>query len=127
MKNLNKPIHLLGIGKIQDIFDFVPLGIDSFDCVYPTRLARHGTAIVPGMQNACLPLFKSAFSKDERPLDPLFHTIPHSRAYLHHLLKSRELSALSLLSIHNVKQMLRLMKSIRFELAHGFFSVLSQS
>lgn len=121
----DRPIHLLGIGGISDIFEGVSLGIDTFDCVHPTRLARHGGALV---QPHLLPedkktslrehlnLRNSCYTEDPSPIDPLCpcYTCQNlSRAYLHYLLKSKELVALELLTLHNITFMVRLMKDIR--------------
>ena len=114
-----RPIHLLGIGKVFDILKFVPLGIDTFDCVHPTRLARHGTAINPGGE---LNLYKSKFKYDMEPLDSTMENpLPYRRSYIHHLLKARETLALSLLTMHNILQMNRLFKDIRQSLKENTF------
>ena len=127
-----RPIHLLGIGGISDIFYGVRQGIDTFDCVHPTRLARHGGALVPpfvwetlgesSKGHEHMNLRNSRFREDERPIDESCdcHTCKTlSRAYLHHLLKARELLALKALTSHNVHFMNRLLSNIRKAIAAG--------
>ena len=117
----SRPIHLLGIGGISDVFNGVEQGIDTFDCVHPTRLARHGGALVrPPHRNKPkkehLNLNNSQFKDDFTPLEPdcpCYTCKNHTRGYIHHLLKAKELLAGSLLSIHNVNFMNRMMSNIR--------------
>ncbi len=121
-----RPIHLLGIGGIDDIFYGVQQGIDTFDCVAPTRLGRHGGALVqPHYWNDAsqdpapkhhINLWNACFQKDQRPIDatcPCPTCRSYSRSYLHHLLKAKELLALSALTLHNVCFMNRCMSAIR--------------
>ena len=120
----SRPVHLLGIGGVRDIFHGVKQGIDTFDCVHPTRLARHGGALVradhwltedaPPKEH--LNLNNTRYKQDERPIDETCEceacsTV--SRAYIHHLLKAKELLALQLLTIHNVFFMNQLLTAIR--------------
>lgn len=117
----NRPIHLLGIGGVSDVFNGVEHGIDTFDCVHPTRLARHGGAMVrPPHRNKenkeHINLNNSQYREDFTPLEPdcPCHTCKHhTKAYIHHLLKAKELLAASLLTLHNVNFMNRLMSAIR--------------
>jgi len=122
-----RPIHLLGIGGIRDIFEGVTYGIDTFDCVHPTRLARHGGALVrpvhglPG-RGEHLNLRNRACREDPNPIEPdcpCTTCQTYSRSYLHHLLKAQELLALTLLTIHNVTFMNRLLAAIRLAIAKG--------
>jgi queuine tRNA-ribosyltransferase len=116
----NRPIHLLGIGGIKDIFTAVRLGIDTFDCVNPTRIARHGSALVKskhldGKSNH-INLRNSIFRLDKTPIEPDCRCPTcqnFSKGYLHHLLKAKELLAYNLITIHNITFMNRLLKSIR--------------
>lgn len=121
-----KPIHLLGIGGLRDIIFGVEQGIDTFDCVHPTRLGRHGGALIqphywrdaqePYHQREHINLWRSCFQRDERPIDelcPCETCQSYSRGYLHYLLKAKELLALSALTLHNVVFMTRFMQSIR--------------
>lgn len=122
-----RPIHLLGIGGIRDIFNGVRAGIDTFDCVHPTRLARHGGALVkPGQieigKKEHINLRNQQFQKDNDPIEPdcaCSTCKQYTRGYLHHLLKAQEMIAYTLISIHNVFFMNRLLKSIRGALKNG--------
>lgn len=126
-----RPIHLLGIGGIRDIFEGVALGIDTFDCVHPTRLARHGGALV---QPHLLPddhsksgrehinLRNKCYQEDPTPIDPTCPCLACrtlSRAYLHYLLRAKELVVLELLSLHNITFMNRLLAAIRTAISEG--------
>lgn len=119
--NKARPIHLLGIGGISDIFNGVENGIDTFDCVHPTRLARHGGALArPENRDDHLKehinLNNSRFKDNFSPIEDdctCYTCKNHSKAYIHHLLKAKELLAASLLTIHNVNFMNRLMSAIR--------------
>ena len=117
-------VHLLGIGGIEDIFHGVQCGIDTFDCVAPTRMARHGAAIVKRKElrgdNGRINLNNTAFRGDMDPVssDCDCYTCKNfTRAYIHHLLKAKEILAGTLLSIHNIRTMNRLMEDIRNSLA----------
>lgn len=112
--NNSRPTHLLGIGGIDDIFSGVASGIDTFDCVHPTRLARHGGALV--RFNNRINLTNKIFKLDEQPIERDCYCSTcktYSRAYLHYLLKAQELLAFQLITIHNVMFMNRLMSAIR--------------
>lgn len=120
-----RPVHLLGIGGIRDIFEGVRQGIDTFDCVHPTRLGRHGGALIRAAQNEDtqkehLNLRNQRFQRDQRPIDdtcPCETCGTYTRAYLHYLFKAKELLALQAVTIHNVSYMNRLFQSIRKALA----------
>ncbi len=109
------PVHLLGIGDPRDIWKLVKSGIDTFDCVSPTRLARHGTVLIKG------PLGKkniknNKFSDDLSPIDSNCSCTTcknYSTAYLHHLFKAGELLGLQLITAHNIYFMNQLMQTIR--------------
>lgn len=112
----DRPVHLLGIGGIVDIFNGVEQGIDTFDCVSPTRIARHGWALMPGAKGERLNLRNAAHKRDPRPIDETCgcHACRNfSRAYLHHLFKADELLGPHLLSLHNIATMNRLMRDVR--------------
>lgn len=112
----NKPVHLLGIGCVRDIFKTIHFGIDTFDCVHPTRLARHGGALAKRMPKETINLRNSIYKQDHDPIekDCLCPTcLNYSRGYLHHLLISRETVITSLLTIHNVYFINRMMADIR--------------
>lgn len=118
----DRPVHLLGIGGIPDIFAAVDLGIDTLDCVSPTRIARHGWALMGGVANQRLNLRNSRFKIDRAPIDEACGCAAcrtYSRAYLHHLLKADELLGPTLISIHNVAVMNRLVAEIRAAIPAG--------
>ncbi len=111
-----RPVHLLGIGDIADVFEGVRYGIDTFDCVQPTRLARHGWALMPNEPGGRINFRNARFRDDPTPLDPLNRHAPtagYSRAYLHHLIKAGEMLGVQLLVEHNVSMMTRLMRDVR--------------
>ena len=112
----DRPVHFLGIGKIKDVFTFVRLGVDTFDCVIPTRLARHGAAFVKGEAKETINLKNARYRDDESPLDERI-CIPasqnFSKAYIHHLLKANELLATQILAQHNIATMNKLMREVR--------------
>src|SRR3569832_814921 len=125
-----KPVRLLGIGGSEDVFHCVTLGIDTFDCVAPTRMARHGSALVPAevggdtnkRSEPRLNMRNARFKTDQTPLDPSCHCetcTSYTRSYLHHLLKADELVGQTLLTIHNIATMNRVMADIRTGLAVG--------
>jgi len=124
MLDRTRYVHLLGIGVIEDIFNGVKHGIDTFDCVAPTRIARHGAAIVKKKYlddtvHKHLNLNKTIFSRDFAPISPdcdCYTCKNFSKAYIHHLLKAKEILAGTLISIHNIRTMNRLMEDIRAQL-----------
>jgi queuine tRNA-ribosyltransferase len=122
----DKPRHLLGVGEIDDIFVLVEHGIDTFDCVQPTRLARMGRMLIHTIQieKHELDITKSIFAKDMSPIDPLClcYTCTHfSRAYIHHLFHVRELLGYRLATIHNIYFMQHLVSDIRAAISDGSF------
>lgn len=118
----DRPIHFLGIGRIKDVFRSVRHGIDTFDCVMPTRIARHGVALMKGVPGEKINLFNAKYREDNTPLDETLD-LPMSRdfskAYIHHLLKAGELLAFQILSQHNVAVINRLMREVRAAIAAG--------
>lgn len=124
-----RPIHLLGIGGISDIFNGVENGIDTFDCVHPTRLARHGGALArpenrDDINKEHINLNNTRYKDDFTPIEPdcpCYTCRHHTKGYIHHLLKAKELLAAGLLTIHNVNFMNRLMSSIREALKNNKF------
>lgn len=98
----NKPRYLMGVGTPWDIAYAIRCGVDMFDCVLPTRLARHGAAFT---SQGRISLKNAGFARDWQPLEPecICYTCKnHSRAYLHHLRRIDEMSGATLLSIHNI-------------------------
>lgn len=123
-----KPRHLLGIGEIEDILNGVERGIDLFDCAAPTRWARNGALIVSRataqneqIKNNRLTIANARFTLDTAPIDPTcdcFTCTHHSRAYLHHLHRAKELTFYRLASIHNLYQILTFMRKVREAIKH---------
>lgn len=121
----DRPVHLLGVGQVDDIVDLVKYGIDTFDCVEPTRVARMGTAYqihavlahLDGNYSSYeIDLNKTIYRADLTPLDENCHCstcMNFSKAYIHHLFKQRELLGYTLLSYHNLYVMEKLMDVIR--------------
>ncbi|MEM6812306.1 MAG: tRNA guanosine(34) transglycosylase Tgt [Pseudomonadota bacterium] len=112
----DRPIHFLGIGRIKDVFQSVRYGIDTFDCVMPTRIARHGMALMKGEPNERINLVNSRYKDDPEPLDPSMDIAcsrDYSKAYIHHLLKAGEMLAFQIISQHNVAVINRLMREVR--------------
>lgn len=109
----SKPRHLLGIGEIEDIFEGVERGIDLFDCVIPTRLARRGVALTLERK---IDLRKSKFLLDKNPIDKkcnCFVCKNYSRAYLCHLVREKEINSINFLVHHNLFFIINLMAKIR--------------
>lgn len=116
----DRPIHLLGIGEFIDIFTCVRMGIDTFDCVSPTRIARHGWALMPGVKGGRFNMRNARFKDDPEPLwsdMPLKCSNTYSRAYIHHLFKAGEILGMQILAQHNVAVMAKLMRDIRAAIA----------
>ena len=112
----DRPIHLLGIGGIDDIWENVGKGIDTFDCVSPTRLARHGWALHRTKTKFKLNIHNASNKEDERPLEEECDCSTcqnYTRAYIHYLVKAKEIQGMRLIVIHNMRFMMRLLKTIR--------------
>lgn len=114
-----KPRYLMGVGAPEDIVEAVYRGVDLFDCVLPTRIARNGSLFTPtgriNMRNA-------KFAEDTRPIQEgcnCYTCRTFSRAYLRHLYKAGEISALRLGTIHNVHFLLNLMRQLRDAIQQG--------
>ena len=106
---------MLGIGDPSDIWNLVKWGIDTFDCVSPTRLARHGAALMK-TKSGKISIKNSTYKDDLLPIDINCNCMicnNYSKSYLHHLFKSEELLGFQLLSIHNIYFMNNLMTYIR--------------
>lgn len=132
--SFEKPTHMLGIGEIDDIFAIIERGIDTFDCVVPTRLGRTGFFFVSprtgNLKNRFrLSIDKSIFAKDKKPLDESCNCYVcqnFTRGYINHLFRSRELLSYNLLSYHNVYFLVSLTKEIRQSIINGNFSSLKK-
>lgn len=118
----NKPVHLLGIGQFDDFVDLVTAGIDSFDCVEPSRLARIGIIYQWGKPLPTeLDITKSSFKRDFSPLDitcDCYTCTNFTKSYIYHLFKQRELLAYTLATFHNIYTMERFMKDLREQIAN---------
>ncbi|CUI17055.1 queuine tRNA-ribosyltransferase [Candidatus Protochlamydia naegleriophila] len=108
-----KPNHLLGIGDLPSIDRSIPLGIDTFDSSYPTRAARHGILLT---SQGGLNITKSEYAKNFSPIEKdcgCPACAKFTLAYIHHLFKARELTSMSLATIHNLYFMVQLMQKYR--------------
>ncbi len=120
----SKPRHLLGIGEVDDLIRGVELGIDTFDCAMPTRLGRHGTALVPDPENRWrIDLKKAQWRESEEPLlqgcECPACAGGFSRAYLSYLARAGELTGARLLTMHNLAFLARLMGDLRQGILDG--------
>ena len=109
----DKPRYLLGVGTYREMAQAIAAGMDLFDCVIPTRLARHGAALVQGER---WNLKNQKFRRDLTPLDSTctcYTCKNFTRAYLCHLIHAHELLAYTLLSIHNITELIRFTQAIR--------------
>lgn len=117
----DKPRYLMGVGAPEDVVEAVARGIDMFDCVLPTRNARNASLLTPdGRMN----LRNARFAQDPRPVQEgctCYTCRTFSRAYLRHLFKAKEISALRLATIHNVQFMMDLMAQIRSAIQESRF------
>ena len=117
----DKPRYLMGVGTPEDLIDGIARGVDIFDCVLPTRLARHNAAF---SSEGRLNLMNAAYASDPRPIDDTcrcYTCQTFTRAYLRHLIVSKELLAGTLLSIHNLHALIQLVKDIRASILKGTF------
>lgn len=125
------PKHLLGIGDVDDLLTGIGLGLDVFDCAIPTRLARHGTALVPDPANRFrLDLRKGGWEGSREPiaagcLCPACQR--HDRDYLSYLSRAEELTAVRLLCLHNLTYMQQLVGGARAAIESGRFASYSSS
>ncbi len=124
-----KPRHLLGIGKVEDIFEIVKRGIDLFDCVAPTRMANTGTLFTKESEGFLIHIPNAQFKEDSRPIEegcPCYTCGNYSRAYLRHLFLAKELLGVRLAAIHNLYFMEALVRNIRVAIREGKFAELSR-
>ena len=113
----DRPRYLMGVGDPANVVDAVALGVDMFDCVLPTRLARHGTVLT---SHGRINLRNARHATDPDPLDPTIEVSARwSRAYLRHLLKVGEPSAGRILTLHNLAFLLRLIDRTRSAIEDG--------
>lgn len=115
----NKPRHLLGIGDPVDLILGIENGIDTFDCVAPTRIARNGSAYVKNKdmeKNWKINLLNSKYIKDSGPIDKdcsCYTCTSYSRSYLSHLFRAKEMLGATLVSIHNLHFLIKLVEEAR--------------
>jgi queuine tRNA-ribosyltransferase len=120
----DRPRHLLGIGDIEGLIGGVELGVDTFDCAMPTRLGRHGVALIPDPGwRWRLDLAKGMWRESSQPI---LEGCPcpacaggFTRGYLHYLLRAGELTALRLVTLHNLSYLARLMEDLRNGIDQG--------
>ncbi|MDX2098682.1 MAG: tRNA guanosine(34) transglycosylase Tgt [Leptolyngbyaceae cyanobacterium bins.59] len=118
----HKPRYLMGVGTYREIVQSIAAGVDLFDCVIPTRLARHGNALVQGNR---WNLRNARYQEDFTPLDdtcPCYTCRHFTRAYISHLLRSREILGYTLLSIHNITELVQFTQKIRAAIQADRFS-----
>ena len=118
---VDKPRHLLGIGDPVDLFVGVEAGADTFDCVAPSRNARNGTVYHP---DGRFHLTNGGYRRDFGAIDEscdCYTCTHHTRAYVHHLLKSKEMLASTLATIHNERYIVRLLDDIRASIIDGTY------
>lgn len=112
----NKPRHLLGIGHLEDIPKIIKSGVDLFDCIAPTHYARHGYIFT---SSGKIDMSKRKYLNDKNPLDKkcdCFVCRDYSRAYITHLLRAKEITALKLLTFHNLYYFNSFVEKIREEI-----------
>ena len=118
----HKPRYLMGVGSPEDLFECVARGIDQFDCVLPTRIARNGAVFT---SNGRVNLRNARFAADKNPIDPdctCYTCQTFSLAYLRHLIIAKETLALRLTTIHNLHFMLETMRHIRQSILDSSFA-----
>ena len=120
----NKPRYLMGVGLPEDLEWAIEQGVDMFDCVAPTRLARHGTLFVSGEPNT-ISIKRAEYTDAMEPIDPACdcYTCKNgfSRAYLRHLFMSKEILGMTLMTMHNVRFLIRLVEEMRREILNFGF------
>ena len=109
----DKPRYLMGVGSPDYLLESAIAGIDMCDCVLPTRIARNGTAMT---WNGKVVVRNAAYERDFTPLDTecdCYTCKNYTRAYIRHLIKANEILGIRLLSMHNLRFLIRLMENIR--------------
>lgn len=123
----DRPRYLMGVGTPQDFINSVLRGVDIFDCVLPTRLARHKTAMT---RSGRMNMVNAVFAHDPDPIDvdcSCYTCRKFSRAYIRHLITAKEMLASTLLSIHNLHTMLQLAREVRHAIIDGTLAQLARS
>lgn len=122
------PRHLLGIGDVDDLIENVARGIDMFDCVSPTRLGRHGSALVRDASKRWrINITGASYREDTGPIDEscdCYACRKFSRAYIHYLFRAKEILGIRLVSLHNVAFLTKLMREVRQSIIEGRFEEL---
>ncbi len=116
-----RPRYVMGLGDMYQMTESVARGTDMFDCVIPTRVARHGTAYT---RQGAYPVKGAAYKRDERPVEEgcgCYCCLNFSRAYVRHLLNVREILGVRLLTIHNMHRYLEFMREMREAIANDCF------
>jgi len=106
----------LGIGEIDDIFEIVERGVDLFDCIFPTKLAKTGTVFTKEGKRYRIHLLNNMYKDDMKPIDEsckCYTCMHYSKGYINHLFKSKDPFAVRLASIHNLSFIESLMRQIR--------------
>jgi queuine tRNA-ribosyltransferase len=121
-----KPRYLMGVGAPEDLVEAVARGIDLFDCVMPTRIARHGSVFT---YDGRLNMGNAEHIHNQEPIDPEVGGYPNefSRGYLRHLVKTNELLGHYLLSVHNIRFLIQHMQAMRQAIIDGQFAAYRQS
>jgi queuine tRNA-ribosyltransferase len=117
----DKPRYLMGVGSPEDLINGVLRGVDIFDCVLPTRLARHTSAFTP---TGRINLMNAGFARDHAPIDETcdcYACKNFTRGYIRHLVVAKEMLAATLISIHNITFLINLMKKSRQAIMDGNF------
>jgi queuine tRNA-ribosyltransferase len=118
----NRPRYLMGVGSPDYLLEGVARGVDMFDCVLPTRIARNGSVLT---KNGRIQVRNAKYARDFRPLDPdcsCYVCKNYSRAYVRHLFKAKEILGLRLTTIHNLFYLLDFMSQIREHIKGGTFT-----
>ena len=118
----NKPRYLMGVGTVEDLLNGIARGVDIFDCVLPTRLARHQAAMT---RRGRINLLNAVHARDPRPIDEsceCYTCRTFSRAYLRHLIVAKEMLAATLISIHNLHTLISLVKDARRAILAGRYA-----
>jgi queuine tRNA-ribosyltransferase len=122
----DKPRYVMGIGSLDYILEAISLGVDMFDCVLPTRLARHGALMTT---HGRLNIKDAQYEEDFSPVDAQCdcETCQHyTRAYLRHLFKSEEILGKRLMSIHNLRFLIRVVEGARLAIEEKRFEAYRQ-
>ena len=117
----DKPRYLMGVGTPGDLIECIRRGVDIFDCVLPTRLARHSAAMT---ETGRMNLMNAKYARDEKPISETctcYTCQNYSRAYIRHLVQTKEMLSGTLLSIHNIHTLLQIVRKLRQSILDGQF------